>query len=184
MSLISQYCMIHWIWYINDMRTPQRKPGIYAGLKPDQNITTEKHQELTAKLEKLKKISQPRAIAEVKHLALDGDFSENAAYQIAKGRLRSINQRITDITDHLKRAVIIEHKSNNNFIQLGHRVTVEINGKEKNYLILGSSEANLDKNIISNNSPIGSALMGKKVGDIVEVQLVAKVVKYKIIRIE
>lgn len=178
MDLISQYC------YIDTMRTPQRKPGIYAGLKPDQNITIEKFNELTAKLEKLKKISQPRAIIEVKHLALDGDFSENAAYQIAKGRLRGINQRITDITDHLKRAVIIKHDKNNNRVRLGHHVTVEINNKEKTYLILGSSEADVSKNIISNNSPIGSALMGKMVGDVAKVQLTTKIVEYKIIKIK
>ena len=166
------------------MRTPQRKPGIYAGLKPDQNITAEKYQELTAKLEKLKKVSQPRAIIEVKHLALDGDFSENAAYQIAKGRLRGINQRITDITDHLKRSVIIEHKNNTDRVQLGHEVTVAVNGKEKTFLLLGSSEVNLDQNIISNNSPIGSALMGKKVGDVVKIELATKVVEYKIVKIK
>lgn len=166
------------------MRTPQRKPGIYAGLKADQNITAAKYNELAAKLEKLKKVSQPRAIAEMKHSAADGDFSENAAYQIAKGRLRGINQRITDITDHLKRAVIIEPNKNNDRVQLGHRVTIEINGKEKTFLILGSAETNPDNNVISNNSPIGSALMGKKIDDRVQVHLVAKIVEYKIIRIE
>ena len=119
------------------MRTPTRKPGIYAGLKADQNITAAKFQELTAKLERLKTVNQPRTIKEVKLLAQDGDFSENAAYQIAKGRLRGINQRIIDITDHLKRAVIIEHKKNTDRVQLGHQVTVEVNGKEKTFLILG-----------------------------------------------
>lgn len=166
------------------MRTPQRKPGIYAGLKADQNITAEKFNELTAKLEKLKKVSQPRAIAEMKHSAADGDFSENAAYQIAKGRLRGINQRITDITDHLKRAVIIEHNQNKDRVELGHQVTVEVNGKEKTFLILGSAETNPDNNVISNNSPIGSALMGKKIGDRVQVHLAAKIVEYRILRIE
>ncbi|MBU4216395.1 transcription elongation factor GreA [Candidatus Parcubacteria bacterium] len=167
-----------------NMRTPQRKPGIYAGLKADQNITAEKFHELTAKLEKLKKVSQPRAITEMKHSAADGDFSENAAYQIAKGRLRGINQRITDITDHLKRAVIIEHNQNKDRVELGHKVTVEVNGKEKTFLILGSAETNPDNNVISNNSPIGSALMGKKIGDRVQVHLATKIVEYKIIKIE
>jgi transcription elongation factor GreA len=166
------------------MRTPQRKPGKYTGLKPDQNITVAKYHELAAKLEKLKKVSQPPAIAEVKRLALDGDFSENAAYQIAKGRLRGINQRITDITDHLKRAVIIEHNNNKEQVELGHKVTVEVNGKEKTFLILGSAETNPDNNVISNNSPIGSALMGKKIGDRVQVHLAAKIVEYIILKIE
>jgi len=165
------------------MRTPQRKPGVYAGLKADQNITATKYQELKAKLEKLQKVSQPRAIAEMKISAADGDFSENAAYQIAKGRLRGINQRITDITDHLKRAVIIEPNQNKDRVALGHKVTVSVNGKEKTFLILGSAETNPDNNVISNNSPLGSALMGKKIGDQVQVYLTTKTVTYEILKI-
>jgi len=57
-------------------------------------MTLAKHRELCDKLDRLKNVSQPHAIKEVKRLALDGDFSENHAYSMAKGRLRSINQRI------------------------------------------------------------------------------------------
>ena len=165
------------------MRVPIRKPGKFTNLKQDPHITREKFNELQIKLERLKKISQPRMIAEVKRLASDGDFSENAAYQIAKGRLRGINQGILETEDLLKRAIIIEPQKNNGTVQLGNIVTVEVNGKQKIYQILGSSETNPDKGIISHNSPIGRNLIGKRIGDVVSIQLNNKEVKYKIIKI-
>jgi len=164
------------------MRVPIRKPGKYTNLKQDPHITREKFDELKAKLERLKKISQPRTIAEVKRLAADGDFSENAAYQIAKGRLRGINQGILETEDMLKRAIIIERK-NNGTVQLGHIVTVEINGKQKTYQILGSSETDPSQGIISHNSPIGKSLIGRRVGEVVKVQLNNKNAEYKIVKI-
>jgi len=163
------------------MQTPKRKLGQYAHLKPDANITEEKYNELQAKLARLKKI-HPDAATEVKRLAEMGDFSENAGYQMAKGRLRGINQRILDIEDHLKRANIIKHR-NTNTVQLGHEIIVEVNGKRKEYLILGSSETNPEKNIISHNSPIGSALIGHRVGDKIKLKLKDKEVIYTIIAI-
>ena len=90
------------------MRTPTRKPGKYAGVKPNANVTKKKYLELEAKLKKLTERSRVNAIKEVKRLALDGDFSENHAYSMAKGRLRGINRRIDEIEDQLKRAVIIK----------------------------------------------------------------------------
>lgn len=164
------------------MQTPKRKPGKYAHLKPDANITEEKYNELRAKLDRLKKI-HPQAAAEVKRLAEMGDFSENAGYQMAKGRLRGINQRILDIADHLNNADIIKAPSHTNTVELGHEVIVEANGQQKKYLILGSSETNPAKNIISHNSPIGSALIGHGVGDKIKLQLKDKEVEYKIIKI-
>lgn len=182
------------------MRTPIRKPGKYTHLKPDPNLTEEKFNELKERLEKLKKFSRPNAAAEVRRLAEMGDFSENAAYQIAKGRLRGINQRILDIEDHLKNAVIIKLSKNIyphatglrtehsgmgvNSVQLGCKVTIESNNKLKTYLILGSSETNPAEGIISHNSPIGSALIGRKAGDIVKVKLNDKEAGYRIVGIE
>ncbi len=165
------------------MRVPIRKLGKYAHLKPDPCITREKYKELEVKLERLKK-KQPHARAEVKRLAADGDFSENAAYQMAKGRLRGLNQRVQDIEDHLKRAIIIESKNTSGVVQLGSFVTVKTGEKIKTYKILGSSETDPFNNTISHNSPIGSALMGSRMGDIVKVQLADKEVSYKIIKIE
>jgi len=164
------------------MQTPKRKPGKYTNNKPDPYMTQGKFDELKNKLENLKK-KQPFAASEVKRLALDGDFSENAAYQIAKGRLRGLNQRILDIENHLKNAMIIK-PSKTGRVCLGSQVTVEVNGKQKTYQILGSSETDPSRGIISHNSPIGSALINKKLGDIVKVKIKDKEVEYKIVKIK
>ncbi len=166
------------------MRVPIRKPGQYTHSKSDPHITLDKFNELKNKLARLKKFSQPRAIAEVKRLALDGDFSENAAYQTAKGRLRGINQGILEIEEQLKRAEIIRAPINKERVQLGHRVTVEFAGKIKTYLLLGSAETDPTAGVISHNSPLGSALLDHKVGDKIQIKLADKKIEYKIVSIE
>lgn len=166
------------------MQVPKRKSGKYANLKPDPHITQAKFNELKSVLEKLKKVSRPRAIEESKRLAEMGDFSENAAYSMAKGRLRAINEHILELEYQLKNAQVIDQLKNKETVQLGHKVTIETVGKQKTYLVLGSAETNPSKGIISHNSPIGSALMGRKVGDKVKLQQINKVVECKIVSIE
>lgn len=166
------------------MQLPIRKPGKYTHLKADQHITEAKYNELKNKLDRLK-FNRPRLADEVKRLAEFGDFSENAEYQIAKGRLRGLNQRILEIEDHLRRAVIITRPSENTgVVQLGSRVTVETSGQEKTYLILGPSETDPQAGVISHRSPLGAELIGKQAGDKVKIKLADKQVWYKIIRIE
>ena len=164
------------------MRVPIRKAGKYSELKPDPYMTLKKYKELEKKLENMK-LKQPRLIKEVKTLALDGDFSENHAYSLAKGRLRGLNQRILDLENHLKKAKIIQKKSGNK-VELGSIVSIKINNKEKTYQILGSSETNPDKNIISHNSPLGKTLMGHAVGDKIKTQIAKKEIECEIIGIE
>jgi len=166
------------------MQTPYRKKETYVRPKVDPNITPEKFTALSAKLKRLKEIDRLRLSAEVKRLALMGDFSENAGYQLAKGRLRSLNQRILDIEDLLKRAEIIAPNPDKNSIRLGHSVTVEVNSQIKTYRILGSTETDPISGVISYSSPLGAALIGHKVGDIVPVALSDRVIEYKIIGIK
>ena len=165
------------------MRTPIRKAGKYTGLKPDPCMTLKKYQELQKKLENMK-LKRPYLIKEVKALALDGDFSENHAYSLAKGRLRGLNQRILDTEDHLKKSQIINQKKSRNKVELGCTVTIKINNKNKTYQILGSSETNPDKDIISHNSPLGKILIGHKVGDKIKTMIAQKEAQYEILKIE
>lgn len=130
------------------------------------------------------KVSRPRAAEEVKRLALMGDFSENAAYSIAKGRLRGINQRIIEIEDQLKKAEIIDYGGKKDRVGLGCTVTVEANGKRRAYLILGSAETNPTQGVISHNSPLGRALMGGRVGESVHITTKDKNIEYIIMKIE
>ncbi len=166
------------------MQVPIRKPGKYTNLKTDPYITQDKFNELTKKLDRLINVNRPREAEEVKRLALMGDFSENAGYQIAKGRLRGVNQRILDIQNLLKNAEIIRHDKDNELITIGNFVTLSRDGKEKDYQILGSEETNPTAGVISHHSPLGSALIGKRVGDEIEVSLSDRNIKYKIVKIK
>lgn len=166
------------------MQVPTRRADKLPRTKPDPHITAEKFLELKNKVERMIKISRPRYSEEVKRLALMGDFSENAGYQLAKSRLRGLNYRILDIEDLLKRAEIIEPNKNSDRVQLGNTVVVEINHKNKEYKILGSNETNPGTGIISHNSPLGAALIGRKIGETIQVQLTDKTVEYKIIAIK
>ncbi|MFH1822168.1 MAG: GreA/GreB family elongation factor [Patescibacteria group bacterium] len=165
------------------MRMPIRKPGKYTGQKSDPYITQEKYNRLKASLERLIKIDRPAAIKDVQEQAAFGDFSDNAAYSIAKGKLRSINNRILKIEDHLKKAIIIKKNQNSQTVQLGSLVTIESKGKERIYRILGSAEVDITKGIISHNSPLGSSLMGKSQGEVVKIKIKDKETEFKIVKI-
>ncbi len=166
------------------MRVPYRKPTKYTHIAQDPLLTEEKFNELKNKLEKLKNFSRPKAASEVKRLAELGDFSENVEYQLAKGRLRGINDNIVKIENHLKQAVIISPEKQTDTVQLGHTVTIEKNGIENTYQILGSAETDPQKGVISTHSPIGTALIGRKIGEIAKIKLAGKEVEYKIIKIK
>ncbi|MBU0731808.1 GreA/GreB family elongation factor [Patescibacteria group bacterium] len=162
------------------MQLPNRKPGKYTFAQFDPNMTQDKFDALSAKLDRLKTVSQPAAIKDVKRLGENGDFSENAEYQIAKGRLRGINRGINEIQRQLDKAIIIKPSEDTTTVQLGHKVTISTAGTEKTFRILGPTETDPEKGIISFKSPLGEALMDKKVGDVVEI----RDVEYKILRIE
>ena len=165
------------------MQVPIRKPGKYTHDKPDPHLTEKKFIDLKKKLENLKKSVIPAA-DEVRRTAAMGDLSENAAYQVAKGRLRGINERILELDAHLKHAVIIQTIKNTETLQLGHTVTIEMESKKHTYLMLGSTESDPLKGIISHNSPIGSALIGHKVGDKIRIHLKNKLIECTILSIQ
>lgn len=165
------------------MRTPNRKSDKYVPPRPDPLITRAKFDELKNKLTKLKEL-KPKLAVEVAALAQNGDFSENVEYQIAKGRLRGVNNGIQSLESQLYQAQIIDPDQQTDIIKIGHKVTVEVNGTTKIYQILGSVETSPQNGIISHQSPIGFALMDHKVGDVVKIKLADKEVEYKIIGVE
>jgi transcription elongation factor GreA len=180
------------------MQVPYRKPGKYAMMKQDPVLTSEKARELAAKLDKLKNHSRPKGAEEVRRLAELGDFSENVEYQLAKGKLRGINQAILTIENQLKNAVIIEPNTQHDTVAVGHTVTIRNEDKaklrtnsqgesgtgEKKYLILGSTETSPEQGVISHVSPLGAALIGKKVGDTIHIKTTEKQTAYLITKIE
>ena len=139
-----------------------------------------------ADLEYLKSVKR-REIAERIKVALSfGDISENSEYDDAKNEQAQLELKISQLEAMLKNAKVIEDDDvNTDVVSLGSKVKLldmEFED-EMEYQILGSTEADPSKNKISNESPVGSALMGKKKGQIVEVQAPAGLIKFKILNI-
>lgn len=150
----------------------------------DPHLTEARALKIKKEIEQLKEVIRKKLAPEVSRLAEGGDFSENAGYQAAKGRLRGTNQRIWDLEEQLRRAVIITLPKQTDTVGLGHKVTIFDGQKQKTYQILGSAEVDLQKNIISQNSPLGSQLIGKHIGDIIKMTVGKKETEYKILKIE
>ncbi len=166
------------------MQLPYRKPGKFSTPSSDPYLTQKKFDELTQKLERLKKITQPHAAREVARLAEFGDFSENAEYQLAKGKLRSINSTILLLEHRLNQAEVIPKHRTAQTIRVGHTVTLTIDGVVKKYQILGSTETKPEGGIISHASPLGTALMGRSIGDKFTLHIANKDTLCEIIAIE
>ncbi len=99
-----------------------------------------------------------------------GDLSENAEYHDAKESLAMVEGRIREIQDMLKNVALIEGTATGEKVIIGSTVGVEINGKQRTYTIVGSNEANPAEGFISNESPLGSAFLGRKIGELVSVE--------------
>lgn len=165
------------------MQIPHRKPGKWTHHQGDAFVTREKYQELERTLDRLKNVTRRQAAADVARYAELGDFSENAEYQAAKGRLRGINNRILTIENQLRQAVIIAPRGKSDVVSVGCAVTVESQGRERTFQILGSTESDPSAGVISHISPIGAALIGHRVGESVPVTLAERVVMYTILSI-
>lgn len=165
------------------MQIPYRKLGKYSQIKNDPLLTEAKLAEIKNKLARLKK-THPQLASEVRRLAELGDFSENVEYQLAKGKLRGLNNAILTLDRQIIDAEIIKPEKQKNRVQIGHTITVVCGGIEKKYELLGSAETNPQKGIISHNSPIGAALIGRKVNDKIKIKLANKEVECEILKIE
>ena len=148
----------------------------YAGLKA-----------LEEELENLKVVKRKEVAAKIKEAREQGDLSENAEYDAAKDEQRDIEARIEEIEKILKNAeVVVEDEVDFDKINLGCSVLVYDKefDEEIQFKIVGSTEANSLQGKISNESPVGQALLGKKVGDEIQVETQAGVMEYKVLKIE
>ena len=149
-------------------------------------LTYEGLKKLEDELQDLK-VNQRREIAQkIKEAREQGDLSENAEYDAAKDEQRDIEARIEQIEKILKNAeVVLDEEIDLDKISIGCLVRVlDVEyDEEEEYKLVGSSEASGLQNKISNESPFGQALIGAKVGDIVEVEAPAGVIKYKVLSI-
>lgn len=150
-------------------------------------LTYEGLKALEDELQDLKVVRRKEVSQKIKEAREQGDLSENAEYDAAKDEQRDIEARIEEIEKILKNAeVFVEEEVDLDKINIGCKVRildVEEN-EELVYKMVGSTEANSLKGKISNESPVGKALIGAKKGDTVEVETQVGILKYKVLEIE
>ena len=143
------------------------------------------------RLEYLKVTGRTQAAEKIKAARELGDLSENAEYDAAKEEQGFIEQEIRELDEKILHAVIIEENATSDTVSIGSTVTVKFiddgveDDEEIEYSILGTTEADVLNNKISNESPLGKALIGKKVNDIIDVETPnGGKVQYKIVKIK
>ena len=158
-----------------------------AGKEKKNILTYEGLMKYESELEHLKVVKRQEVAQKIKEAREQGDLSENAEYDAAKDEQRDIEARIEELEKILKNAEVVdEDEVDLDKINIGCMVKildVEFN-EELEYKIVGSTEANSLKGKISNESPVGKALMGHKVGDTVEVDTQAGMISYKVLEIQ
>ena len=148
----------------------------YTGLKQLEN-----------ELEELKVVKRKEVAAKIKEAREQGDLSENAEYDAAKDEQRDIEARIDELESILKNVEVVdEDEVATDKINVGCTVLVYDRDfeEEMEFKIVGSTEANSLAGKISNESPVGKALVGKKVGEVVAVETQAGIIEYEVLKIE
>ena len=147
-------------------------------------LTAAGYAELEEELNDLRINKRAENVQAIKEARSHGDLSENSEYDAARDEQAKIEARIQELEYKLENATIIDTKKKDK-VNVGCKVTIEyVEDKEEDeYTIVGSLEADPFENKISNESPIGSAIMGKKVGDIIDVDANGSSYKVKILKI-
>ena len=150
-------------------------------------MTKEGYEKLKKELDHLIKVERPRNIKDIEEARAHGDLSENAEYHAAKERQGHIDAKKRELEFKLAHAQIIDiSKLSNDKVVFGTTVTLADteSGDLRTYTLVGQEEADLKKGKISVQSPVGKALIGHKVGDVVTIKTPSKTVEYEIQEIE
>ncbi len=143
-------------------------------------ITPEGYSELVNELKTLRGDILSKAINRIAAARSLGDLSENYEYQSAKEDHLTLVGRIEEVTDIINRSQVIKKSTNSSIVDIGHQVEVVVGDSDHAFTIVGEWEADPQVKKISHKSPLGLALLGKKVGDNVEVEAPAGMVIYTI----
>ncbi len=143
-------------------------------------LTLEGYNELVNELKTLRGDILSKAINRIAAARSLGDLSENYEYQSAKEDHLTLVGRIEEVTDIINRSQVIKKSTNSSIVDIGHQVDVVVGGSDHAFTIVGEWEADPQTKKISHKSPLGMALIGKKIGDNVEVEAPAGVVVYTI----
>ena len=149
-------------------------------------LTQEGYNKLEEEVEFLKTVRRKEVAERIKVAISFGDISENSEYDEAKNEQAQMEERILKLESMIRRAVIIdESKIDSNVVTIGSIVKVnDVEFEEEvEYVIVGSAEADPYEGKISNESPVGKALLGRTIGDVVEVQVPDGVAKFEILEI-
>lgn len=149
-------------------------------------LTPEGKKKLEEELEHLTTVRRHEVAEAIRSAKEEGDLSENSAYDEAKLQQGFLEGRVQQLEAQLRNAVLIQKNGTSDTIHVGSRVTVldEEFGEEETYHIVGSAEADPGAGRISNESPIGEALLGHKVGDVVEADTPGGVVAFKVVKLK
>lgn len=149
-------------------------------------MTEEGYKKLIEQIKQLESVERPRISAQIAEARDKGDLSENAEYDAAKEAQGLLEMKISQLKDTLSNArVIDESKLSMDAIQILSKVRVkdQKSGREMQYTLVSESEANLREGKIAVSTPIGKALLGKKVGEIVEVQVPSGLLHLEVLEI-
>jgi transcription elongation factor GreA len=150
-------------------------------------ITVDGAEQLKAEVQRLKTVERPRIIQAIAEARAHGDLSENAEYHAAKEQQGFVEGRIAELESRLSHAQVIDPRTVNANGKVVFGATLNLmdeeGGKEVTYQIVGDYEADLSKGRISISSPIARALIGKELGDAVEVQVPGGTRSYEILEI-
>lgn len=150
-------------------------------------ITKEGFEKLKTELEYLKTQKRAEAAEKLRIARGFGDLSENAEYDHAKNEQAKVEEKIAKLENMLRNAVLIEEENlDKNHVSIGTKVTIREKGTKEDelYTIVGSAETDPLAGKISNESPMGSALLGKKIGDKAQVETPAGLIEFEIVAIE
>lgn len=142
---------------------------------------------MQAELDELVNTKRPKLVDRLSYARSQGDLSENSDYTNAKEELEFLDGQISELQEVLKTASVVDEKKSQNGknggVDVGKRVTVKVDGDKHIFEIVGEWEADPSSKKISHESPLGQALMGRKVGDEVEVEAPAGKIIYEILSI-
>lgn len=147
-------------------------------------LTQEGYNKLAMELENFQKEKRPKAVERLKKAREMGDLSENSEYAAAKEELGFVDGRIMEIEETLKNAQIVSQTRDADKVVVGDTVIVSVGDETATYMIVGELETDISKGKLSHKSPIGMALLGRRKGDSVTIQIPAGSVEYKILDIK
>jgi len=147
-------------------------------------VTKERLEELKAEYENLKTRRRREVAERLKNAKEFGDLSENSEYTEAKEEQEQVERRIFELEDILKSAAIIKEGDPSEQVRMGSTVTVKVGDAIVVYRVVGSEETKPEEGKISNESPLGAVLLGKRVGDSAVVKMPSGEKSYKITKIE